>query len=758
VLTSAVLGLPRIGRGRELKGALESHWRGETSAAELERVGGELRHRHLSTAAAAGVDVLPCGDFSLYDHVLDMAVMVGAIPRRFAGLGRSPLERYFAMARGAGTARPLEMTKWFDTNYHYLVPEISASTQFSACPEKPVREFREALGWGFRIRPVLLGPVSFLLLAKPEEGVGRPLSALDRLLDAYEQLLGALADAGAEAVQIDEPCLAGDLDQRQLWALERAWARLAGAAGRIELTLASYFGGLGSALERVLGLPAREFHLDLVSAPEQLERALRGLAPGARLSLGVIDARNVWASDLEAIVRLVEPALVHLGVDRVRLAPSCSLLHVPYTVADERRLDPRLRARIAFGEEKLRELQTLKEALTGAPTRWREVLATNRHMHAERRTTATAHQDQRVPVRPRSPRALRAAAQAQRLRLPELPSTTIGSFPQTAEIRAARRRRADGVIGGDEYERFLEEEIRVVIERQERLGLDVLVHGEPERNDMVQHFAEHLEGFAITEHGWVQSYGSRAVKPPILFADVGRPVPITVRWWRFAQDLTDRPVKAILTGPVTMLQWSFVRVDAPRESVCRQLALALGEEAQDLERAGARIIQIDEAALREGLPLRAAERPAYLRWALECFRLATRGLGDATQLHAHICYSQLDEIAGHLAQMDADVISLEAARSGMAGLDALREHPGQLGPGVYDVHSPRVPTVEEIEALLQRAERHIPRSRLWVNPDCGLKTRTWEQVELALEHLVAAAVRRRRAAPPPPPGDPRERG
>jgi len=752
VLSTAVLGLPRIGRHRELKAALESYWRGEASAVELERVARELRRGQLAAAAATGVTVLPSGDFSLYDHVLDTAVTVGAIPERFARLELSPLERYFAMARGSESVRPLEMTKWFDTNYHYLV-----QTQFAACPEKLVREFREALDWGLRTRPVLLGPVSFLLLARSKGGSARPLELLDRLLVAYEQLLASLAAAGADAVQIDEPCVVGDLDESELRALERAWTRLAAAAHPIELTLASYFGGLGHALERVLALPAREFHLDLVRAPEQLEPALRATPPGARLSLGVIDGRNVWASDLEAIVRLVEPAIVRLGADRVRLAPSCSLLHVPYTVASEQRLDPRLRSWLAFGEEKLGELQTLKEALTGAPTRWREVLDTNHRLHAERRAGDAAGGPHRPPsptpaddvaVRRRSPYAERAAAQARRLPLPELPTTTIGSFPQTAEIRAARRRLTDGTIGQAEYERFLEDEIRTVIARQERLGLDVLVHGEPERNDMVQYFAEQLDGFAITEQGWVQSYGSRAVKPPILFADISRPVPISVRWWRFAQDLTDRPVKAILTGPVTMLQWSFVRDDLPRETVCRQLALALGEEAADLERAGARIIQIDEAALREGLPLRRAERAAYLRWALECFQLVTPHLSDAAQLHAHICYSEIGEIAGDLARMDADVISLEASRSGMAGLDSLHGHPEALGPGVYDVHSPRVPPVEELEALLETAEHHIPRRRLWVNPDCGLKTRTWEQVEPALEHLVTAARRRRASAVP----------
>ncbi|MGH2832230.1 MAG: 5-methyltetrahydropteroyltriglutamate--homocysteine S-methyltransferase [Solirubrobacteraceae bacterium] len=755
-LTTAVLGMPRIGRGRELKAALESYWDRQTPASELRRVASDLRLAHLTRAAAAGVDVLPCNDFSLYDHVLDTCVLLGAIPERFVGLEVSPLERYFAMARGSGEVRPLAMTKWFDTNYHHLVPEISPDTQFRLCAEKPLSEFREALEWGFCTRPVLLGPVSFLLLAKPDRHDSQPLYALEGLLAVYEQLLGLLGAAGAQAVQIDEPCLVTDLDDVQLAAIERSWARLASASPAVELTLATYFGGLGENLERVLSLPAHEFHLDLVRAPEQLEPAIAAVGPAARLSLGVIDGRNVWASDLHAILRLVEPALVRLGRDRVRLAPSCSLLHVPYSVTREQRIDRELNSWLAFGEEKLRELQTLKEALTTTPTPWREVLDANRGMLDARSASPLLH-DPHVAARlaslrdadlaRRSPYAKRAPAQAQRLSLPDLPTTTIGSFPQTQAIRAARRKWTDGTLDPQEYEHFLEEEIRTTIERQERLGLDVLVHGEAERSDMVAYFAEQLSGFAVTEHGWVQSYGSRCVKPPVLFGDVSRAEPISVRWWRFAQGLTDRPVKAMLTGPVTMLVWSFVRDDQPRELTARQLALAIGDEALDLERAGAQIIQIDEAALREGLPLRHGAQPDYLRWAADCFRLACAGLQDSTQVHAHMCYSQFEEIIEHILRMDADVLSIEASRSDMRLLDVFADaaYPNQLGPGVYDVHSPRAPSVHEIEALLARAERHIPRERLWVNPDCGLKTRAWEQVLPALEHLVTAAKRRRAA-------------
>ncbi len=746
--------MPRIGKGRELKAALESYWDGRIPAAELQRVASDLRHQHLTSAATTGVDVLPCNDFSLYDHVLDTCVLVGAIPERFMRLEMSSLERYFAMARGSGEVRPLAMTKWFDTNYHYLIPEISPDTQFKLCAEKPLSDFREALSWGFCARPVLLGPVSFLLLAKPDRPSGRPLDALERLLAVYEQLLGVLEAAGARALQIDEPFLATDMDDVQMAAVEWSWARLASAAPAVDLTLATYFGGVGENLERVLRLPASEFHLDLVRAPEQLEAATAALAPAARLSLGVIDARNVWADDLQATMRLVEPALVRLGHDRVRLAPSCSLLHVPYSLAHERRMDRDLRSWLAFGEEKLGELQTLKEALAAAPTRWREVLDANREVLQARGTSRRVHDPDvaarlaslgNVDIACRSSYATRAQAQAQRLSLPDLPTTTIGSFPQTQEIRAARREWTDGTLDPQEYEHTLEEEIRTTIARQERLGLDVLVHGEAERNDMVAYFAEQLRGFAVTEHGWVQSYGSRCVKPPILFGDVSRRHPVSIRWWRFAQGLTNRPVKAMLTGPVTMLVWSFVRDDQPRELTARQLALAIGEEALDLERAGAAIIQIDEAALREGLPLRRAAQPDYLRWAVDCFRLVCARLQDSTQVHAHMCYSQFDEIIEHILRMDADVLSIEASRSDMRLLQAFADaaYPNQLGPGVYDVHSLRQPSAHEIEALLARAERHIPRERLWVNPDCGLKTRTWEQVLPALEHLVTAAKRRR---------------
>ena len=763
MVTTAVLGCPRIGRDRELKFALEAFWRGEASAEQLQATAAGLRRRHLTLAAEAGIDVLASNDFSLYDHVLDTAVMVGMIAPRFERLDLPALEEYFAMARGTPEARPLEMTKWLDTNYHYLVPEVGREAKFGPRPDKVLGELAEARAWGFGTRPVLLGPVSFLLLAKPADSATRPLDLLEPLLGVYEDVLAQLAAAGAGAAQIDEPCLVTDRGAAQIAAVERSWDRMAAAAPGLELTLATYFGGLGPSLDRVMDLPAREFHLDLVRAPGQLDGALDVLAPDARLSLGVIDGRNVWAADLDAVVRSVEPAVERLGPERVRLAPSCSLLHVPYDAAREDRIDPEVRSWLAFGDEKLAELQIVKEAL-GADSRDRaELLEPNRRTLAGRRASplvrnaALARRLDALEASDyarRSSSKERAVAQAGRLGLPPLPTTTIGSFPQTPEIRDARRARGAGTMAAGEYEAFLEREIAAVIERQEAVGLDVLVHGEPERNDMVQYFAEQLAGFAASEHGWVQSYGSRCVKPPILFGDVSRPAPMTVRWWRFAQSCTSRPVKGMLTGPVTMLEWSFVRDDQPPELICQQLALAIRDEALDLEHAGAAIIQIDEAALREGLPLRREDQGDYLRWAVDCFRLCAGPLADRTQVHSHMCYSDFNAILADIARMDADVISIEASRSDMRLLEAFREfdYPSQIGPGVYDVHTPRVPSVEEMEELLEQAERRVPRDRLWVNPDWASRPaagrRSSPRSSTSSSPLVVGAPRRRRSQVP----------
>jgi len=755
---TAVLGFPRVGADRELKRALEAHWQGKTTAAELRRVARDLRRQNVEAAHAAAVDVIPSNDFSLYDHVLDTAIMVGAIPERFRRTGLSGDALYFAMARGTDAAMPLEMTKWLDTNYHFLVPELSEDMTFQLRADKPLEEFRDALSWGIRTRPVLLGPVSFLMLAKSPEAVHERLALLERLLPVYEELLAALGGAGATEIQIDEPCLVQDRSESDIAAMETAWRRLAGAVPGVALTLATYFDSLGEWMPRILGLPAAEFHLDLVRAPQQLEPALQSLPAGRRLSLGVIDGRNVWATDLDAVLALIEPALEQLGADRVRLAPSCSLLHVPYGAAREEGLDSEVRSWLAFGQEKLIELQTLKAAQPAGDDERRELLSTNRSAMASRRGSSRVH-DSAVSrrlraVRPddmerRSAYAQRAPRQAELLGLPDLPTTTIGSFPQTKEIRSMRSALRRGAATPEEYEAFLKAEIRTVIARQEELGFDVLVHGEPERNDMVEYFAEHLAGFVMSAYGWVQSYGSRCVKPPILFGDVSRPEPMTVAWWQYAQSCSSRPVKGMLTGPVTILQWSFVRDDQPREETCRQIALAIRDETLDLERAGARAIQMDEAALREGLPLRSADQDAYLRWAVDCFRLASNGVADETQLHSHMCYSEFNDMIEHIARMDADVLLIEASRSQMDLLNAFRDfrYPNAIGPGVYDIHSPRIPSVDEMDALLDEAEARIPREQLWVTPDCGLKTRGWEEVMPALTNLVEAARRRRAAVP-----------
>ncbi len=758
---TALLGFPRIGPDRELKYALESHWRGESDAGELAEVARGVRADHLRRADEAGIDIVPTGDFSLYDHVLDTAVMVGAVPPRFGD--RAGLDRYFAMARGGQDVRPLEMTKWFDTNYHYLVPELAPDTTFELDAGAQLQQLREAreLDLDAEPRPVLVGPVSFLLLSKTEGD--DPLAPLDDLLGVYEQLLVELEAAGADWVQIDEPCLVLPRSDAELTGVERAWERLTGAAD-LELTLATYFEGLdvGDNLGRVLDLPADGFHLDLTRAAGQLDPALRRLADrgdGPRLSLGVVDGRNVWVADLDRCLEAADRAADALGDDSVTLAPSCSLLHVPYRAAAETDIDPRVRSWLSFAEEKLDELTTLAAAREAGDDQRDELLADNRRVR-DSRGSSEATNDPAVRRRLDAlepadlerdvPYERRRAAQRERLPLPELPTTTIGSYPQTGEIRRKRAAHRRGEIPTDEYEGFLQQQIADVIEFQEEVGLDVLVHGEPERNDMVAYFAERLEGFAIPTEGWVQSYGSRCVRPPILYGDVSRPEPITVRWWEHAQSLTDQPVKGMLTGPVTMLQWSFVRDDQPREETCRQIALAVRDEVADLDAAGAPVIQIDEAAFREGVPLHPDDRDEYLTWAVDAFRLAAGGVSPETQLHAHMCYSDFNDIIDDVARLDADVLLIEASRSDMELLEAFADfdYPNGIGPGVYDIHSPRTPSVEEIDRLLEAADRHLDRSQLWVNPDCGLKTRTWDDIRPALQNMVAAARRRRGVASP----------
>ncbi|AZO34132.1 MAG: 5-methyltetrahydropteroyltriglutamate--homocysteine S-methyltransferase [Mesorhizobium sp.] len=765
----ATLGVPRIGRRRELKFALENYWSGKSRAADLLATAKTLRAASWREQHDRGVSKIPSNDFSLYDHVLDTVAMVGAVPARYAWTdGEVPLDIYFAMARGnqgqAADCGPagdepaangqglaaMEMTKWFDTNYHYIVPELRDDQSFALSSAKPVDHFLEAKALGIHTRPVLLGPVTFLKLAKsPEEGFN-PIALLPRLLPVYEELLQRLKLAGADWVQIDEPALVLDLIPNERDALQFAYSRLSKAAPELKIMVATYFGSLGDNLETAISLPVAGLHVDLVRAPEQLEAVGRLAQKELVLSLGLIDGRNVWRANLPAIFDRIKPIVAGWPLERVEIAPSCSMLHVPIDLDLETALDADVRSWLAFAAQKTDELVVLARALAEGRDAVAAELEASAEAAAVRATSAKVHDPlvegrvARIKVgmtRRKSAFAGRSKLQADVFGLPPFPTTTIGSFPQTAEIRKARAAHAKGQLSYVDYEAFLKKEIKAAVRWQEEIGLDVLVHGEFERNDMVQYFAEQLCGFAFTQHGWVQSYGSRFVRPPIIIGDVSRQNPMTLHWWRYAQSLTLKPVKGMLTGPVTILNWSFVRDDLPRSAVCRQVALAIRDEVSDLEKAGAKMIQIDEAALREGLPLRQADWEAYLDWAVECFRLASTAVEDATQIHTHMCYSEFGDIVDAIAAMDADVISIEASRSQMELLDTLRtfKYPNDIGPGVYDIHSPRVPEVGEISNLIMLARDRLLDDQLWVNPDCGLKTRRWEEVRSALVNMVAAA-------------------
>lgn len=752
-VTIATLGFPRIGPRRELKHALESFWSGKSDEATLLESAAGLRTAAWARQTALGADWLPSNDFSLYDHVLDLSVMLGAIPLRYgAADGEATLATYFAMARGTtgsseGCAHShsltaCEMTKWFDTNYHYIVPELTAGQKLALGRLKIVEEYREAKAQGYETRPVLLGPVTWLSLVKAS-GVD-PFDYLDEVLGLYGVILGHLTHAGAEWVQIDEPILVTDLTEQQRRAFARAYARLARSTPQIMLT--TYFGGLGDNLGLAAALPVAGLHIDLVRAPEQLDAVLKAAPKTLTLSLGMIDGRNIWRADLSALLDRIEP----LATERdLILAPSCSLLHVPVDLALESKLGD-VSQWLAFAVQKVEELSILKRALNEGHAAVAAELRASSQAAASRRTSPRIH-DTAVAARiaaatpdmreRRSDHATRIAAQADVLNLPLFPTTTIGSFPQTAEVRRARAEHNRGNLDAAAYEAFLRAETLRTIRWQEEAGLDMLVHGEFERNDMVQYFGEQLAGFAFTVNGWVQSYGSRCVRPPILYGDVSRPNPMTVEWWRYAQSLTDKPVKGMLTGPVTILNWSFVRDDQPREASCRQIALAIRDEVQDLEAAGCQAIQIDEAALREGLPLRRKDWQPYLDWAVDSFRLSAAGVADATQIHTHMCYSEFNDILPSIGAMDTDVISIETARSQMELLEgfAAYDYPSAIGPGVYDIHAPRVPGEEEMVALMRLAQQHLSPSQLWVNPDCGLKTRKWEEVRPAIDAMVAAA-------------------
>lgn len=744
--TATVLGSARIGPRRELKKAVESFWSGRTDRTELERVAKQLRSATWLAQRDAGLDSIPVNTFSFYDQVLDTAAMLGALPSRTAHI-TDDLDRYFAAARGTDDVVPLEMTKWFDTNYHYLVPEIGPGTTFTLEPSKVLGEVAEATALGVAARPVIVGPLTFLLLSKPVDGQGPLLDRVDELIPLYRRLLEELSEAGVEWVQFDEPALVRDLDQATLGAVTRVYDTLSAAEERPAILVASYFGDLGPALGRLAATGVEGIGIDLVAGSATGVAGLPSLA-NKLLVAGVVDGRNVWRTDLEGALATLATLL---GSARaLAVSTSCSLLHVPYTVDAETHLDDALRSWLAFGTEKVREVATLARALREGHGAVADELAASRTAAATRRADPRLHNNAGrgalsalTEHRARTtPAARRREIQRAHLDLPLLPTTTIGSYPQTSRIRLARAAFRNDEIDRAEYVRRMREEIVEVVTLQEELGLDVLVHGEPERNDMVQYFAEQLDGFFATDQGWVQSYGSRCVRPPILYGDVARPAPMTVDWITYAQTLTDKPVKGMLTGPVTILAWSFVRDDQPLADTADQVALAIRNETVDLQRAGIRIIQVDEPALHELLPLRAAAQKEYLDWAVGAFRLATSGVADSTQIHTHLCYSEFGEVIGAIAELDADVTSIEAARSHMEILDDLDAVGFDLGvgPGVYDIHSPRVPTVDEITRSLREALDAVPAERLWVNPDCGLKTRRNEEVTASLRNLVAAAV------------------
>ena len=755
MVTTHTLGFPRIGAQRELKFALEKYWRGESNADTLQGTAARLRKENW--VHQADLDFVAVGDFSLYDHVLDTSVMFGNIPARARNFDETPLDTYFRVARGKSAAAPSacghhadtaagEMTKYLDTNYHYIVPEFSVTTDFSLDASSLIAQVREAQRQGVPAKPVLMGPVSYLWLGKAVDGSDR-LALLPRLLPHYLALLKQLADEKIDWVQIDEPILVTEITEAWQIALTTAYHALQDC--QLKLMLTTYFGPLHDNIALACALPVDGLHLDAINARAEIAQVVNGLAPHQVLSLGVIDGRNIWKTDLHATLEWLEPIHRQLQ-DRLWVAPSCSLLHVPVDLAREKTMDSEIVAWLAFSVQKLDELRLLGKALNQGRVSVQAELVANHAAVESRRRSARVHN-------PRTRAAMatldassgcrtatfdaRASRQAALLKLPPYPTTSIGSFPQTAQIREERRRLKAGEIGKDAYDATMRREIARCVEEQETLGLDVFVHGEPERNDMVEYFGEQLDGYAFSQFGWVQSYGSRCVKPPILFGDIHRPAPMTVEWTRYAQSLTRKPMKGMLTGPVTMLNWSFVRDDQPRSASCLQLALAIRQEVMDLEQAGTPIIQIDEAALREGLPLHKSQWPAYLKWAVEAFRIAANGVADTTQIHTHMCYSEFNDIIEAIAQMDADVITIETSRSNMALLDAFDNfnYPNQIGPGVYDIHSPNIPTQDAMVALMRQASRRIPADRLWVNPDCGLKTRTWAEVRPALENMVAAA-------------------
>ncbi|UVO08223.1 5-methyltetrahydropteroyltriglutamate--homocysteine S-methyltransferase [Pectobacterium polonicum] len=749
-IVNHTLGFPRVGLRRELKKAQESYWAGNATQEELLTVGRELRARHWQQQKDAGVDLLPVGDFAWYDHVLTTSLLLGNVPARHQNEdGSVDLDTLFRIGRGrAPTGQPAaaaEMTKWFNTNYHYMVPEFTQGQQFKLAWTQLLDEVDEALALGHKVKPVLLGPVTYLWLGKVKGEQFDRLSLLQDILPVYQQVLAELAKRGIEWVQIDEPALALELPQEWLAAFKPAYDAL---QGQVKLLLTTYFDSVSQNLETIKALPVQGLHIDLVHGKDDAATLSAQLPANWVLSLGVINGRNVWRADLSSWFERLQPLV---GTRDLWLGSSCSLLHSPIDLSVEVRLDDEVKSWFAFAIQKCAELSLLSQALNSgngqaleaysAPIRARRTSTrVNNAAVAQRLAAITAQDSQRQNVY-----SVRADAQRERFNLPAWPTTTIGSFPQTTEIRGLRLDFKQGRLDGNNYRTGIAEHIKQAVVEQERLGLDVLVHGEAERNDMVEYFGEHLDGFVFTQNGWVQSYGSRCVKPPVIIGDVSRPEAITVEWAKYAQSLTDKPMKGMLTGPVTILCWSFPREDVTRETIAKQIALALRDEVADLEAAGIGIIQIDEPALREGLPLHRSDWDAYLAWAVDAFRLNAAVAKDDTQIHTHMCYCEFNDIMDSIAALDADVITIETSRSDMELLESFEEfeYPNEIGPGVYDIHSPNVPSVEWMEALLKKAAQRIPAERLWVNPDCGLKTRGWPETRQALANMVQAAQRLR---------------
>jgi 5-methyltetrahydropteroyltriglutamate--homocysteine methyltransferase len=757
-----LLGYPRIGSKRELKKACEQYWAGKLPVGELLKTGREIRMENWQLQRDKGIDLIPSNDFSYYDQVLDMSLTVGAIPERYHKVilnkSNSELDLYFAMARGYQQdgldITAMEMTKWFDTNYHYIVPEFYRDQPFKLFSTKIINEFAEAKSLGIATKPVIIGAVSYLLLGKEkEEGFDR-LDLIKNLLPVYLDILKKLEAQHVEWVQFDEPFLAMDLTDKAKDAFFYVYKEIQKQFPHLKIIVATYFEGLQDNLTLAVSLPVCTLHIDLVRCPEQLDEILALIPDKMSLSLGVVDGRNIWKNDLQQSLKIINKVIDKIGKERVLIAPSCSLLHSPCDLdneLNEKILTPEIKEWLAFAKQKTEEVVVLKRLLSEDPdaaalAAWEKGRKTVENRETSNRIHNQAVKQRVAALTEADARRLnkydvRKHEQQKTLQLPLFPTTTIGSFPQTAEVRSWRAKFKKGEINAEEYDLLLKEEAERAIRWQEEIGLDVLVHGEFERNDMVEYFGEQLAGFAFTQHGWVQSYGSRCVKPPIIFGDIYRPHPMALYWSEYAQSLTEKPVKGMLTGPVTILQWSFVRDDQPREVTCNQIALAIRDEVLDLEKAGIKVIQIDEPAIREGLPLRKSDRQQYLKWAVKAFRISSSGVKDETQIHTHMCYSEFNDILPNIADMDADVITIECSRSQMELLEAFADfkYPNEIGPGVYDIHSPRVPSKEEMIRLLDKAKSVIPADQLWVNPDCGLKTRNWSETKKSLEIMVAAA-------------------